>query len=116
MKRTFHQKILSKSITITLVHLVLCISCLKLPFEAALKTEMRLFCSESLNRSATLRFTYDLGGSGPKYEEPRGHGIVKEIPDITVTANQTVATVAVTGVHAGSLIVGVNSSDDQFVE
>ena len=84
--------------------------------KAAFTIARDIYCSESLNHSATLRFTYELGGSSPRYEEPQSHRIVKEIPDITVTENQTVATVAVTGLHAGAIIVGVNSSDDQFVE
>ncbi|KAI0230248.1 Cystinosin [Lamellibrachia satsuma] len=78
--------------------------------------DVTLKLSESLSHSATLKFTYQLGGSRSKYSEPKDHRIVKEIPDVTLTENQTFTTVRVTGIHTGSIIIGVNSSDDQFVD
>ena len=69
-----------------------------------------------MNHSATLKFMYQLGGSEPAYTEPKEHRIVMEIPEVTLTENQTFIKVRVTAIQSGSVIIGVNSSDDQFVE
>ena len=72
-----------------------------------------VYFSEKLKEDVTLNFTYYFEGFGLANTE-KYKGIVKPLPAVTMAANTTKVTVALTATHVGRVAIGLSSSDKQL--
>jgi hypothetical protein len=70
--------------------------------------------SQSLRQSAELVFTYLYGDDEIAFSQRRD--IVQQLANITVKNGTNATSVAIVGLNAGSVIIGLNSTSTEFGE
>lgn len=79
-------------------------------------SSVQLTSSEVIQNATTLWFTYQIGDDDPKRAQT-GETYIKNLSDITVPANQSLdQDVKVTGVKAGHLTLGLNSTSQELAD